>query len=93
MAKKRTRKQKTKAKHSFTLSWDPSTSEAKSSVGVKRQITNSAGSNLSNVTNKNYSIDSAQSEENSKIRKNIFKSLILAAFILGIQLVLYSFWK
>lgn len=93
MAKKRTKKQKQTARHSFTLSWKPSSSEAKSGSGVKRQFKSEAKTPTPKSATIESTVNPAQTNEVAKTRKNIIRSLILAGIILGTEVVLYFFWK
>ena len=96
MTKRRTRKQKESVKHTFTVSWKPNVkvapTEAKPSLSepaVKRQF------------KKGESLASAKPEHNKnansmvkdgyliEIKRDIAKSLSLAALIVGLELVIY----
>jgi hypothetical protein len=96
MAKRRTRKQKESAKHTFTVSWGQeqtrSSSKAKTSLSeptVKGQIKN--GSNL--ASNKPKQAKNANSMVKDthlgSIKRDIVKSLSLALVIVGLELVIY----
>lgn len=93
MSKKRTKKQKSHAKYSFTLSWEPGTSEAKSKLRVNRQNAPEPQNAKPNSTYHNSPEYTVLSENIDKIKKNIIRSLILAGLILGSEIVLYFFWK
>lgn len=85
MAKRRTRKQKEKAKHEFTVSWEPGEGKRISKRQDKAQsTTEKAGVKSSSES---------QRVETSKIKKDIFKSLFLAGLIIGIEFALYFTWK
>jgi len=96
MAKRRTRKQKEAAKHTFTVSWDPSadkaSSKAKSSLSeptVKGQFKNRqkpGSAKPKTVKNANYMV---KDESLSNIKHDIVKSLSLALVIVGLELVIY----
>jgi hypothetical protein len=83
MKKHRTRKSKARPNYQFLVSWEPN--EAR----VKRE------SKLSNVSihplpeNRKNAESLAQEAETERIKKNIFKSLILISLILILELVIY----
>lgn len=96
MSKRRTRKQKEAAKHTFTVSWDPKkkevTNKAKLSLSepaVKRQFKKEQGlaspkpkigKNANSMVKDGYL---------SEIKRDIAKSLSLALAIVGLELVIY----
>ena len=96
MAKRRTRKQKESAKHTFTVSWDPTEDKtpikAKSNLSeptVKRQFKKSQS--LASIKpkidkNANYMVKDVYL---SDIKRDIGKSLSLALVIVGLELVIY----
>ena len=100
MAKRRTRKQKQEAKHTFSISWEPSPqtdeSEAKKSISepdVKGQLLDSV-KRTSQKIKKDESAKYTERDVNlASIKKDIARSLILAGFILTTELVLYLIWK
>ena len=85
MAKRRTRKQKQRAKHEFTVSWEPK--ESKGNPKTKRAINQTVEKDEA----KNLKL--LQKNETSKIKKDIFKSLFLAGLIIGIEVALYFTWQ
>ncbi len=91
MAKRRTRKQKAGTKHTALthLYADP---EARISL-VKGEISkkNTAIQKANKPENKVVSL--TNSINVSLVKRDIVKSLILASFILCLELVLYFFWK
>jgi hypothetical protein len=96
MAKRRTRKQKESAKHTFTVNWDPmedkSPIKAKSSLSeptVKGQFKKSqspASTKPKMDKNANFMVKDAYL---SNIKRDIGKSLSLALVIVGLELVIY----
>lgn len=93
MARKRTKKQKQKAKHQFTISWKPEADSASLEPDVKGQ-------------NKTTSPPQAQKESKQKdayllgnnlqlgtISHDIYKSLITASFMLALEIMIYLFLK
>jgi hypothetical protein len=100
MGKRRTRKQKEKAKHKFLYQWPqaeefitPQLKEASSEPAVNRQIV----STKRLVNHKNIKNEKAAFTDNvndlASIRKNIGKSVILASLILSLELVIYLIWR
>ena len=96
MAKRRTRAQKEKARHSFNVSWSPTPSvnqteakKARLEADVKRQTkSNLKAENLDNIDTKN-TVYSVKGTKLGSIKKDIAKSLILSALILASEVVLY----
>lgn len=93
MSKKRTRKEKLKAKHTFTVAWTPESSQASPRLVVNRQTqTTSTGIKTKSVTSNNaYLLD--KDSDLTSIKKGIFKSLILTSLILATEVVLYFLWS
>ena len=96
MAKRRTRKQKESAKHSFTVSWEPKKEESPikaklnlSEPTVKRQI--KKGQSLASLKPKRSKNANSmvKGEYLSEIKRDIVKSLSLASVIVGLELVIY----
>jgi len=98
MAKRRTKSQKEKAKHSFTVSWKPTNSsriEAKKGyfeAGVNRQKNFEPSSTTSPAQQNNIPVYSGQIVGLASIKKDIRKSLILAALILASEVMIYLIW-
>ncbi len=93
MAKRRTKKQKQNAKHSFTINWEPGSSNLKFEPSVNSQINNSEISEANESRlNKNATF-TVKGLDLVNIKKNIFRSLILAGLILASEVVLYLIWK
>lgn len=93
MAKRRTKKQKEKAKHSFTVSWTPEAKNESSEANVKRQIKNKLPSSKvksSASKNPNYSVTML---DLASIKKEMVKSVGMAAFIVGLEIMIYLFWR
>ncbi len=100
MAKRRTRKDKEKAKHQFTISWKPSQSKIKSEAknkafepNVKRQFkyTDKKPGYSDNKLKETYL--SEKSYDLASIKKDMLRSLILATIILASEIVLYFVWN
>lgn len=86
MAKRRTRNQKQEAAHSFSISWDPDNTVK----GQKQERTGSKRPQKSFT--KNASI-TATTLELGSIKKEILKSIFIAAFIVSLEVVIYFFGK
>ncbi len=87
MAKRRTRKDKENVHHTFTVSWNPEASQppvnSQKNMIVNPDLTQSAG-----VKN---SYSTALSLDLATIRRGIMKSVIVSAFIIAFELVIYFF--
>ena len=100
MAKRRTRKDKEKAKHRFTISWEPDSlqdkSEAKNKAfepNVKRQFKHLNKNSKRSNDNLKGTYLSEESYDLASIKKDTLRSLILAAIILASEIVLYLIWN
>lgn len=92
MAKRRTKKDKLSARHQFALKWEPSLINNDLASGVKRQLKKQiSASNAKTQRSKSANI-LAQEGSVKTIRLDIIKSLILASFILSLELVVYLVW-
>jgi len=98
MAKKRTRRQKETAKHQFSVQWKPSSgkknhkSEAKKDVfeaDVKRQFKSEAEEGKFIPAKNKSTVDSDQKDNLKQIKKDITRSLIIAAIIIAAEMMLY----
>lgn len=99
MAKRRTRKQKERAKHQFTLSWEPSTSitkpKAKTSSNratVKGQIKKPSSSTKSEPNRSKIASITAKDKSLASIKKDLAKSLVIASLILSMIVMIYLIW-
>jgi len=100
VTKRRTRKDKEKAKHQFTISWKPTSSKIESEAkkitfepNVKRQFNNeNKNSNRSDVNLKGTYL-SEKSYDLASIKKDMLRSLILATIIFASEIVLYFVWN
>ncbi len=93
MAKRRTKKQKQKAKHSFTIKWEPGSSNLNFEPSVNSQISNSKMSEANEPNLGKNAMITVKGLDLEGIKKNIFRSLILAGLILASELVIYLIWK
>jgi len=92
MAKRRTRKDKEKAHHSFSYSWQPEPEKAPSRHNVKGQFVSSLKDTSSKADRAKSANKLAKDDSLASIKRDIVKSLILASFILGAELVVYLAW-
>lgn len=92
MAKRRTRKDKLKAKHTFTFSWTPEPKKPSSTHDVKGQLEKSGKQALPVASDPKNANLLAQEASLASIKRDILKSLFLASLILGIELVVYLAW-
>ena len=90
MAKKRrTRKDKEKARHNITLTWEPSKENPPRHELVKGQI-NLASNELSKGKRSPKKANiSAKDDSYARIKHDIVRSLLLASLILSLVVVLY----
>ena len=93
MSKKRTRKQKIKAKHNFNIKWDEGNSKLKFEPNVKRQLKNEEKETQDESENNKISEYSVKTQNLATIKKDIAKSLILASLIFASEIVLYLIWR
>lgn len=92
MAKRRTRKDKERAQHTFHYNWSPEAKKSQFTHNVKGQLKNEAKV-TSRETSSSESADLlAQDTGLASIKHNIIRSLFLAGLILGIELVIYLAW-
>ena len=93
MSKRRTKKDKEKARHSFAVNWDSGSGTLKFEPDVNRQLNPSTKTKEPLSLKINNPKFSAQTLNLASIRKDITKSLILAGLILASELVIYLIWK
>jgi len=86
MAKRRTKKEKEKAKHAFNLSWAPS------EAGVKGQFNFEPKRPRAGLQHKESALSLAKDGSLASIKKDIVKSLIIVSLILALELVIYLAW-
>lgn len=92
MAKRRTRKDKEKAHHSFLYSWQPEPEKARNRHNVKGQFVSSLKGTSLKADGAKSANKLAKDDSLASIKRDIVKSLILASFILGAELVVYLAW-
>lgn len=93
MAKRRTKKQKQEAKHTFSVKWESGSSIIKFEPSVNSQFKKTDSSSISESDFKKSAVNSVQYQEVKSIKKNIYKSLIISSLILVSEAVLYLIWK
>ncbi len=92
MAKKRrTRKQKEKVSHSFTVEWKPSTKSTKRETSVKGQLNLGTKAKSSGMRHRNKARHTALASSMPNLKKEVLKSLFLFSLILGVEVVIYLF--
>lgn len=96
MAKRRTKKQKVKAKHSIAIHWESDSTKVKSaskSGGSEASVKGQFKSQLKTNRNKAKRTKKPKLSDKeggfSTIRNDILKSVILASIIIGLEMVLY----
>ncbi len=93
MAKRRTRKQKEKAKHQFTLSWQPEPTKATREADVKGQFKTKPEPEKTQIFKRKKAKITAKPDGLASIRLDIIKSLLLASLILSLEVVIYLAWS
>ena len=93
MAKKRTRKQKEKPKHSFAKGYQVSLGKDVFEPTVKSQFKTKKKSRHDQPPASNKATESAKNGNIVEVKKELIKSLLLASLILGIEVVIYLAWS
>lgn len=92
MAKRRTKKEKERAKHQLRISWKPD-SNSFSLDPVKGQFKKPPSGTFSeNLSSKNAR-NLAKDVNLNLSKKEILKSLVLVSLILALELVIYLAWR
>ena len=86
MAKRRTKKQKEGARHTFNLSWAPS------EAGVKGQFNSEPKRPKAGARKHESALSLAKDDSLASIKKDIVKSLMVVSLILALEVVLYLAW-
>ena len=89
MSKRRTRRQKEKAKHKFL--YQPT--DASNEPAVKGQISKVKKHEKHEITKDKMAVYTEKIDDLASIKKNIGKSVILASLILSLELVIYLIWR
>jgi hypothetical protein len=93
MSKKRTKKEKAAAKHTFLYSWNNWTDQGSTSLTVNRQTDkHQAGINHKKINDNNAYLLDKESDLTS-IKRGVIKSLIIVSLILATEVVLYFLWS
>jgi hypothetical protein len=93
VGKKRTRKEKSSAKHSFLITWKNTVNRGSSSLAVKGQTEKEkSATNLTETKVNNAYLLDKDTDLNS-IKRGVIKSLILVSLILAVEVVLYFLWS
>jgi hypothetical protein len=99
MARRRTKKQKSKAKHQFLLKWEPATKESStkakkplSEPAVKGQIKTQASLGTKAKAKLKFADFQAKNGSLALIKRDIVKSLFLASLVLALEVMLYLAW-
>lgn len=93
MAKRRTRKQKEKAKHSFTKTHKISLGKDPFEPIVKGQFKTNKKARHKQPPTPKKAIESAKDGSIVEVKKELIKSLLLASLILGIEVMIYLAWQ
>jgi len=93
MSKKRTKKEKSAAKHTFLISWNNKVNQGSPSLTVKRQTAQQPSSiNQKDIGgNSAYLLD--KDSDLTSVKRGMIKSLILVSLILATEVVLYFLWS
>ncbi len=86
MGKRRTRKDKVKARHTFNLSWVPE-------AGVKGQFNSEADKLMPKPVRAEMAMSKAKDAPFTSLKRDILKSLIVASLILALEVVIYLAWS
>ena len=89
MAKRRTRKDKEGAKHQFLISWQGKAKKDQIESNVKGQFENKRNPAEAIRRDAKKAVNMAKDNQLSFIKRDVAKSLILASFILILELVVY----
>ncbi|MFV1917546.1 MAG: hypothetical protein ACC618_03660 [Patescibacteria group bacterium] len=89
MAKRRTRSQKERARHQFTVSWKPEAKRSKSEPAVKRQFNNKAETTNLLKGKSKKTTNKAKMAGLGTIRHDIARSVFIASLILSLEVVIY----
>jgi len=93
MSKRRTKKQKQKAKRQFFTSLKSEAENGQSEPVVKRQFKKRKIRKVSTPSQVKNTEPTAKVEGLGTIKRNIVKSLILSSLILGTEFVIYFAWS
>jgi preprotein translocase subunit SecF len=89
MTKRRSRKDKLNAKHSFTIKWSPNEADSKN---VKRQHLSTDLKSQARRKKTNNPDNKVEYDDSASTVKDMIKSLSIASLIIGLELMLYFMW-
>lgn len=97
MAKRRTRKQKSSAKHPLTINWNDLNLEKQQKSrliepGVKGQKSSTKSSAFVNSSTANNAKYMEKDENLRSIKIDLAKSILISIFIIALELMLYLRW-
>lgn len=93
MAKRRTRRQKEKAKHPNTFSWQPASKNSLPGSFVKRESQRGLTKNTLEANRQKNANLLTKEIDVPEIRKDIVRSLLITSLILASELVIYLLWN
>lgn len=93
MAKRRTRKQKEKAKHNFIKIHKISLKKDSFEPIVKGQFKTNKKARHKQSGTPNKAMESAKDSSIVEVKKELLKSLLLASLIIGIEVMIYLAWQ
>lgn len=93
MTKRRTRKQKEKAKHQFSISWEPTYKSSNFKPSVKGQFKKPSSLKVKGRLSSKNAKKLAKAGNLASIKRDIVKSLIITSFILALEIMLYLAWQ
>lgn len=92
MAKRRTREQKLKPHHHFTISWSPEAKNVNLRTDVKGQIAKGSEAKIKADHTQKSAVALAKEDDSKVVKRAIVRSLLLVSFILALELVIYLAW-
>jgi hypothetical protein len=98
MTRRRTRKEKLSAKHSYLINWDSlmtgnSDNSRLSEANVNRQKESSASSKATSKGTIKNAVHMEKGYITGSVKTDLIKSLIVSIAIISLELVLYLNWK
>lgn len=93
MTKRRTRKQKEKAKHGFVKTHKISFKKDSPEPIVKGQFKTNKKARHKQLPASKKAMESAKDSSIVEVKKELAKSLLLASLILGIEVMIYLAWR
>ena len=93
MGKRRTKKDKQFAKHSFSVQWESGTSKLKFEPSVNSQFKKPTNSPVTEPKSGKTTVNTDQYQQLGSIKKNIYTTLTISSLILASEVVLYLVWR